>query len=88
MPAIDDYESFSTGLESPVRHAVAVVPNDGSDLPRLTRAVHLGGGGNLKCTMAGGEIVTFRGLATGWHPIRTSRIWADETTAADIIGCW
>lgn len=88
MPAIDDFAAFSTSPESPIQHAVAVVPNDTADLPHVTRALYLGGSGDVAVVLKGGASVTFAGMAAGWHPLRVSRVLATGTTAGDILGCW
>lgn len=88
MPAIDKFESHTSGLESPLRHALVVTPSDGADLPALSRALHVGTGGALRVTMADGETVTFAALGAGWHPIRVSRVHVTGTSATDIVACW
>ena len=88
MPAIDDYTGYSGGLESPLAHAREITPDDGTDIERVSRALHIGIGGDLRVTMAGGPTVTFRGLSAGWHPLRVSRIHASGTTASDIVAGW
>lgn len=88
MPATDDFAAFSTSLESPIQHATAVVPNDTSDLPHVTRALYLGGAGDVAVVLRGGDTVTFVGMGAGWHPLRVERVLATGTTASDILGCW
>lgn len=88
MPATDDFQSHSPTMESPISHAVEITPDDAADLPRLTRAIHLGGAGDLRVTLRGGDEVTFAGMAAGWHPIRVARVFASGTTATAIVGCW
>ncbi|WP_392336680.1 hypothetical protein [Loktanella salsilacus] len=73
-------------MESPVSHAFAVVLNDGNDLSHVPRAIHVGGSGNLRLTMADGSTVTFAGMAAGWHPVRVRRVLATKTTATSIVG--
>jgi hypothetical protein len=71
----------------PAHHAVVVAPNDRIDLPAATTAIFVGGSGNLKVTMLGGEILTFNNVPVGWHPIRVSRVWT-STTATNVIAVW
>jgi hypothetical protein len=71
----------------PAHHAVAVVPSNTDDLPAASTAIYVGGSGNLKVTMLGGEILTFGNLPVGWHPIRVTRVWT-STTATNIIAVW
>jgi len=72
----------------PAHHAVAVTPNDKVDLPAVSTAMFIGTAGNLKVTMLGGESLTFNNIPVGWHPIRVTRVWAANTTAANIIAVW
>lgn len=74
---------------SPAEHAAAITPHDTNVLTNVTRGVYVGGSGNLKVTMIGGETVTFVGLAAGViHPIAAQIIWSTGTTATSIIGVW
>jgi hypothetical protein len=72
----------------PAHHAIVVVPSNSADLPTATTAIFIGGSGNLRVTMLGGELVTFTGLPVGWHPIRVTRVWAASTTATNIVAVW
>jgi hypothetical protein len=71
----------------PAHHAVAVVPSDTADLPAASTSIYVGGTGNLKVTMLGGEILTFANLPVGWHPIRVTQVWT-STTATNIVAVW
>lgn len=88
MPAIDDFATLSASPEGPVQHAIAVTPDDGADLPRLTRALYIGGAGNVQVQLKDGSTVLFSGMGAGWHPVRVARVMATNTTASDIVGCW
>lgn len=70
--------------------ALAVTPNDSTDLPKgATRWFMVGGAGNIKVTMASGSVVTINGLVTGveynWS---VKRIWATGTTATNIVALY
>ena len=71
----------------PAHHAVAVVPSDTTDLVAASTSIYVGGSGNLKVTMLGGEILTFNNVPVGWHPIRATRVWT-STTATNVIAVW
>jgi len=88
MPATDDFKSFAPAISDPVAHGVSVAPNDGVDLSHVTRAIYLGGAGDLRVTLPDGNTVTFAAMAAGWHPVRVARIHATGTTASNIIGTW
>jgi len=63
---------------SSVRGAVAVTPNDASNLDGgATRGLYLGVAGDLKVTMADGTVVTFANLAAGVvHSLAVKRVWS------------
>jgi hypothetical protein len=72
----------------PAHHAAAVTPSDTTDLSMASTALFVGGSGNLRVTMLGGEILTFSNVPIGWHSIRVTRVWATNTTATNIIAVW
>lgn len=88
MPATDHFKSLSPSISGPVAHGAEVIPDDGLDLAHVTRAIYIGGAGDVRVTMADGGVVTFAALSAGWHPVRVSRVHATATTATNIIGTW
>jgi hypothetical protein len=85
----DSFRSHTRSLTSPPEHARAILPSDVGDLPQVTRALYVGGDGDLAVVMRGGEEVTFAGLSGGTLlPIRVSRVLATGTTATGIVGLW
>jgi len=89
MAAEDTFGLFKIGLESPCVHAAAVTPSDANDLTVTTRALFVGGAGNVEVIMAGGETVVFTGVVAGSIlPIRVSRVKAGSTTATNIMALW
>jgi len=88
MPAIDNFAAFSASLESPIQRAISVTPNDATDLPYVTRALYLGGAGDVAVAFKDGSTATFVGMGAGWHPLRAVRVLATGTTAIVILGCW
>lgn len=83
----DRFANHAGGLESPATGGFAVVPGDGADLPEVTRAIYVGGAGNLAVVMVSGEEVSFSGVPGGTVlPVRVRRIKATGTTAMAIIG--
>lgn len=83
----DQFENHASGLASPAQHAAAVTPNDSTDLTSASRALFVGSAGDISVIMAGGETVTFAN-ASGWMPIRVSRVRATDTTASNIVAVW
>jgi hypothetical protein len=83
----DRYGDLATGLESPASHGFAVTPNDGVDLPDITRAVYVGGSGVLNVILLSGADLSLAGVAGGTVlPLRIRRIKATGTTATAIVG--
>lgn len=81
-------ENHFTGqnLTGPATRAEAVTPSDSADLTRLTRALWVGGTGNISVVMEGGQTVTIEDIPAGtWMPIRVSRVRSTSTTATKIV---
>lgn len=77
-------------VDGPATHAVAITPNNSTDLATAPRGIYIGVAGDLKVDMLGGETaVTFVGLAQGViYPLRVTRVYATGTTAASLIGLY
>jgi hypothetical protein len=85
----DSFRTHARSLTSPPEHALAIVPDDGADLPQVTRALYVGGGGDVALVMRGGEAVSFLAVPGGTLlPVRARRVRASGTTATGIIGLW
>lgn len=83
----DAYEKFSTGLSSPLRGAFSITPNDTTELTNVTRALYVGGSGDIVVVFEDGSEVTLKNLQAGvWHPMRVRQVKATGTTATDIVG--
>lgn len=77
----------------PVEMAVAVTPDDNTDLTYTTRGLYIGGAGNVVVRMynASGTAasVTFTGVSAGTVlPIRAQRVLSTSTTATNIVALW
>jgi hypothetical protein len=84
---LDPFSSFSRGVTSPATRAFAVAPADGTQLPYLTRAIYVGGSGDLTVTTEDGDTVTFKSVPTGTVlSVRVQIIAATGTTATNLIG--
>lgn len=87
MPAIDQYQVVQRHRGDPGRDVAAIVPNDSSDLAEVTRAIYVGGAGDIKVTANGGGTATFVGVAAGTIlPVRVVRVFATGTTATNLVG--
>ena len=73
--------------DGPAANAVAVTPSDSVDLAYVTRALYVGGAGDVSVQM--GATVSFIGVQAGSVlPIRVSRVNAAGTTATGIVALW
>jgi len=64
----------------------AVTPSDSTNLSNVTRAIYVGGDGNMVCVKEDGNTVTFTGVKAGsWYPIRCKRVNSTNTTATNIV---
>lgn len=86
-----DQNNFSTsGQTSPAANATAITPAD-TDLANefFTRAIYVGGAGNLAVRMAGDQgdtDVVFTAVPAGsLLPIRVKQIRSTSTTATSIV---
>lgn len=71
------------------RRAVAVTTSDTVVYDQPTRAIYIGGSGNLRVDMVSGGTVTFIGLTSGTVlPIQAERIYATSTTATNLIALY
>jgi len=85
----DQHSSFVEGLMSPADNAAAVTPSDSTDLAFTSRALYVGGAGNIVVTMAGGGDVTFTAVPGGSIlPVRVTRVKSTSTTATSIINLY
>lgn len=89
MPAVDKFEDHTEGLNSPASDYGAITADDNTDLDNLTRAIYVGGDGDLVVHDPEGNPVTFASLAAGTLlPIRAARVLATGTTATGLVGIY
>ncbi|HEV7344553.1 MAG TPA: hypothetical protein VGN60_02855 [Devosia sp.] len=83
----DRYDGFSVGNNSSATHAFAITPNDETDLEEVTRAIFVGGAGNLTVVLKSGATVTFANIVAGGVilPLRATRVLT-SSTATDLVG--
>lgn len=84
----DFFTNFLHGVEAPASNGRAVTPNDGADLAEVTRAVYVGGAGDLRVMLRGDTApVTLVAVPAGtFCPLRVKRVHATGTTATGIVG--
>lgn len=89
MPITDPYQYHAGGVSAPLTGGFAATPDDAADLPVLTRALMVGGGGDLAAVLKDGSTVTLPELAPGVvYPVRVARVLATGTSASGIVGLY
>ena len=86
----DIFEANQAGLSSPAEHAAAVTPSDSADLANSSRALWVGGAGNVSLDLVGsGSAIVFLAVPEGsLLPIRAKRVRSTATTATNIVSIW
>lgn len=71
----------------PASSAVAITPDDDTDLTTTTRGIYVGTGGDLAVILADDTVaVTFANVASGIvYPLRVKRVM-EASTATDLVG--
>jgi hypothetical protein len=79
---------LSTASQQPATKAFAITESDDNDVEEVTRAVYVGGAGDIAVVMAeGGAPVVFGAVPAGTLlPIRISRLMSTDTTATNVVG--
>jgi hypothetical protein len=74
----------------PARSALAVTPDNATDLSVVSRGLYIGTTGDISVIMAGnGQTVTFTAVPSGTLlPIAVSRVRSTGTTATNIVTVW
>jgi hypothetical protein len=76
-------------LDSPAGRAAAVSPSDSSDLTSASRALYVGGAGDVVLMTVGDDTVTFVAVPAGSIlPMRVKRVLSTGTTATSILALW
>jgi hypothetical protein len=84
--AIDLQANYDKWLDYPAEEAESVTPDNDTDIIYVSRALYIGGSGNVRVQTKGGQDVTFLGVLAGTLiPIRISRVYAAGTTATNIV---
>lgn len=83
----DPFQSFTDSPIGPARTAIAVVPSDNTALPRLPKALYIGGGGDvtLRCVDSAADVVLSAVPAGSVLPVRAQFVRATGTTATAIV---
>lgn len=90
MPASDSGFVNENVVEGPATKAAAITPSDSVSLTFFTRAIYVGGAGDISVNMSDtGSAVVFKAVPVGSIlPIRVSQVLATNTTASLLIALW
>lgn len=83
----DNFGNTSRGVTAPATRSVAVTPSDVADLANVSRALWVGGAGNVAVMLLDDTVATtFVGVAAGtMMPLRVKRVMSTNTTATNIV---
>lgn len=82
----DNFADYSVGLGSPYVGAEAVVPSDTVSLSSVSRALYVGGAGDLSLVFDDGTTAVLSAATAGsFLPVRVSRVNSTGTTATNVV---
>lgn len=83
----DPFENAGTSLDSPASRAEAISPHDTNPLGTPTRAIYVGGTGDVVLRAIGSAAdVTFKAVPAGSVlPVRASHVRSTSTTATHLV---
>ena len=82
------FGAFDEKMNYPAYRAFDITPGPG-ELEHVTRAIYVGGYGDIRVITIGNDNILFVGMAAGLlHAIRVKRVLALNTTATNIIGLY
>jgi hypothetical protein len=85
----DNFAKAFTELNSPAQDAFTISKSDSANLTFSTRAIYVGGGGNVAITTVKGNNVTFANVAGGSIlPVRAKKVLSTGTTATLMVGLY
>jgi hypothetical protein len=75
---------------TPAENAFTVSPSNSTDLAHVTRGLWVGGAGDVKVDMHGGDsAVVFPSVPAGTLlPLAVTRVYSSGTTATNIVGVY
>jgi hypothetical protein len=82
----DKFAKFYSSYDGPATDGFTVIPADATVFAQPTRALYVGGAGNVTVRMISNNIVTFSSVPVGTVlPIRITAVFANST-ATSIVG--
>ena len=70
-----------------IKNGAAIAKSDSANLPKVSRAIYVGGGGDVKVDLAGvGSAIVFKAVPAGTLlPIQATKVYSTLTTATDMV---
>ena len=69
-----------------IKNAVAIAKSDTANLSKVSRAIYVGGSGDIKVDLAGvGNAIVFKAVPVGLLPIQALKVYSTGTTATDMV---
>ena len=82
----DRFAGYAGSLDDPASTCRPIEPSDSVALLEVSRAIYIGGAGDVRLIDATGNTVTFAGLVGGSIlPVRTHSVLANGTTATGLV---
>ncbi|OQC36723.1 MAG: hypothetical protein BWX64_02076 [Acidobacteria bacterium ADurb.Bin051] len=76
-------------LSDPPEYGFPVTKSDSAELAAVSRALYVGGAGDLRVRTAGGNDLLFKAVPAGTLlPIRADMVFSTNTTATDIVALY
>lgn len=89
MTARDEFFGMKDDIAGPMTDGAGVTPSNTEDLSHVTRALWIGGTGDVGVVMASGRSLVLKAVpAATLLPLRVTRVLFTETTATEIIALW
>lgn len=83
----DHFAKQLAALDSPIDDGYEIIPSDSDDLEVITRCIYVGTAGDIKIDTKNSTALVFKN-ATGFLPIRATKLYSTDTTATDILGLY
>ena len=86
--AYDAFHDLSDSSITPSENCFTITPSDNNELSHLTKAIYIGGGGDLALLIGASQTpVTFRNTVAGSVlDVRVRGVMSTGTTATDLVG--
>ena len=85
---MDRFETFAAGLTAPATDGAPALPSAAEDFAQVSRALWIGGAGDLDLVLADGARVVLAGVPGGiLLPVR-ARALRGGTTATGVVALW